>query len=635
MKSRVRKKYIGQMKDKTGAVHTERASIANIFADFYEELYAARPTPNTPITMEGEDGNIPPFTEEEFTKAMKSLKTNRCKDSAGVKAEMLKNGGSALASVLLDLYNRAITKNMELPKAWKHSVVTVLFKSGDAMLPQNYRPICIIPLLYKLFSKLLYNRLYPILDKAQCPDQAGFRHKFSTTDHMFVFTMIYEKSEEFQLNSWVAALDFKKAFDSIDQNYLWAALKEQLVPCGYIQVLQNLYKDQHAQVKTERLSRTFAIHRGTKQGDPLSSMLFNALLEKMISSVKRQIDGKKYGIQMGPSDETRMTNLRFADDVLVIGRSLSQISHMLELIYLEGKICGLQLHPDKTKIISSTNRTQGRPKSRYISIGDMRIEVLPRDSSIKYLGRQINFGTLHEDELGFRLRAGWAKFAQHKQELISRHYSLNDRLRLFESIITPTVLYGSECWTMTKVMERALQRTQRRMLRMILGHGRRRIPIETHENESAEGADVQSNASDPAKPEEADENPEEDPQEDLEPWVDWIRRVTHHVEERLAYLRIRKWIEQARLRKWKWAEKTFTSQNMERWSVIALHWNPQIHYDKPKPTARRKPMRPNMRWLDDIVKITRGSSEANCVVEEVWRCREFWTKYEGTYVKRV
>ena len=74
-------------------------------------------------------------------------------------------------------------------------------KSGDSMLPQNYRPICIIPLLYKLFSKLLYKRLYPILDKAQCADQAGFRNKFSTIDHMFVCTMVFEKSEEFQLNS--------------------------------------------------------------------------------------------------------------------------------------------------------------------------------------------------------------------------------------------------------------------------------------------------------------------------------------------------------------------------------------------------------------------------------------------------
>ena len=96
----------------------------------------------------------------------------------------------------------------------------MIYKNGDSSLPQNYRPICIIPMLCKLFSKLVYNRVYPLLDRAQCPDQAGFRHAYSTCDHMFVFTMIYEKTEEFQLNTWVAALDFKKAFDTIDQQQL-------------------------------------------------------------------------------------------------------------------------------------------------------------------------------------------------------------------------------------------------------------------------------------------------------------------------------------------------------------------------------------------------------------------------------
>ena len=134
---------------------------------------------------------------------------------------------------VLELYNTILTGNIEPPASWSHSVISVIHKSGDATQPQNYRPISIIPMLYKLFSKLLYRRLYPILDGAQCKDQAGFRKNYSTIDHTFVFSMLYEKSEEFNLNTWIAAIDFKKAFDSIDQEYLWKALKEQNVPSGY------------------------------------------------------------------------------------------------------------------------------------------------------------------------------------------------------------------------------------------------------------------------------------------------------------------------------------------------------------------------------------------------------------------
>ena len=95
--------------------------------------------------------------------------------------------------VLLELFNNVLLEKNGPPAAWKHSVISVIFKSGDPTLPQNYRPICIIPLLYKLFTKLLYKRLYPILDSAQCDHQAGFRHKFSTVDNMFTFTILQEK----------------------------------------------------------------------------------------------------------------------------------------------------------------------------------------------------------------------------------------------------------------------------------------------------------------------------------------------------------------------------------------------------------------------------------------------------------
>jgi hypothetical protein len=497
------------------------------------------------------------------------------------------------------------------------------------MLPQNYRPICIIPLLYKLFSKLLYKRLYPILDKAQCADQAGFRNKFSTVDHMFVCTMVYEKSEEFQLNSWVASLDFKKAFDSIDQRYLWRALEEQRVPKGYVDILRNLYRKQSAQVKTDKVSREFAIEKGTKQGDPLSSMLFNSLLEKMMATVKNRISDKKYGIQMGTLDSSRIANLRFADDVLLFGRSLPQVTNMLEEVYTEAQACGLQLHPEKTKIITSTGRTEGRPRSRHINVGGMKIEVLSRETAIKYLGRKVSFGEYHEDELASRIRAGWAKFAQHKQELTSKLYSLNDRLRLFTSVITPTVLYGSECWTMTKNMENALKRTQRKMLRMMLGHGRRVIRTSTIEPDSS-GEDLQSNASNTVKPE---DEPPEDPRDDLEPWVEWIKRVTHNVEERVRQLGIKSWIEEARLRKWKWAQNLYAGDYAERWATRALHWNPQVHFDRPKPAARRRPTRPNLRWIDDIVKVSREASDG--ATDEVLRRLEFWTQYQDLYVKRV
>ena len=123
--------------------------------------------------------------------------------------------------------------NATPPAEWKYTTISVIFKSGDPQLPNNYRPISIIPLLYKLFARLLYNRLEPLLDKHQTPDQAGFRRNYSTDDHLFTTTIVHERSQEWQLPLWVSAVDFKKAFDTIDHDHLWQALHNQDVPSQY------------------------------------------------------------------------------------------------------------------------------------------------------------------------------------------------------------------------------------------------------------------------------------------------------------------------------------------------------------------------------------------------------------------
>ena len=135
-------------------------------------------------------------------------------------------------------------------------------------------------------------------------------------DHLFTIVTIQEIADEWKVPVWAAAVDFRKAFDSVTHKSLWRSLSKQGVPDGYISLLDKLYTDQVGLVKTDRFSKLFSIEKGVKQGDPLSSLLFNCASEQLMRTLKSKWSGKRHGIPLKPRDEY-LTNLRFADDNLL------------------------------------------------------------------------------------------------------------------------------------------------------------------------------------------------------------------------------------------------------------------------------------------------------------------------------
>ena len=123
---------------------------------------------------------------------------------------------------------------------------------------------------------------------------------------MTAATLLWEGASEWQSPLWLVAVDFKKAFDTIGHDAIWEALQELGLPEGYIIVLKRLYKGQTGQVVADADSRTFAIKRGTKQGDPISPTIFNAVLEVVMRRLKLTWGAKRYGHRGG---------IRFTEDV--------------------------------------------------------------------------------------------------------------------------------------------------------------------------------------------------------------------------------------------------------------------------------------------------------------------------------
>ena len=88
------------------------------------------------------------------------------------------------------IFNEVLNQRECTPEAWRRITIKVIYKKGDVEGAGNYRPICTPPALYKLFSTLLYNRLYSRLDRGQPHDQGGVRRSFQTLDHLATYKIV-------------------------------------------------------------------------------------------------------------------------------------------------------------------------------------------------------------------------------------------------------------------------------------------------------------------------------------------------------------------------------------------------------------------------------------------------------------
>ncbi len=134
----------------------------------------------------------------------------------------LKLAADFIAEPLTYLFNLSIS-HCEIPKIWKSAFVSSLFKGGDPLQLNNYRPISKLCVLSKLLEKLLNEQLKTFLEinNILSPFQSGFRKQHSTvTAVMKVFSDIIDAVDCKKKNCSVLFLDLSKAFDTVDHGIL-------------------------------------------------------------------------------------------------------------------------------------------------------------------------------------------------------------------------------------------------------------------------------------------------------------------------------------------------------------------------------------------------------------------------------
>lgn len=250
---------------------------------------------------------------------------------------------------------------------------------------------------------------------------------------------------------YITLIDYKKAFDSLNHNYMYEALKVQGIPKTYRTIIEALYKETKARIKTDVIGEYFKIERGVAQGDPLSPVLFNCALEPIF----RKLDWEGKGININGK---KLSNLRFADDVILLSNSEEELKDMMEELIEKGEESGLEMSDLKT-----------------IKMGSQKfeLEIMISTSEIKtvdeatYLEQQISLTNRTEKEIEIRISKAWKKFWSLKN-IFKGPFQKSQKSEIFNMCVVPTLVYGSQTWPLSEKSISKIKTTQNAMERVIL-----------------------------------------------------------------------------------------------------------------------------------------------------------------------
>ena len=146
----------------------------------------------------------------------------------------------------------------------------------------------------KLFTSVINSRLSGYLEDYGLlgEEQAGFRSKYSTVDHIFTLKCLLDIYLSKKKKLYAAFIDYKKAFDNIWRIGLWKKLLQHNINGRILQVIRSLY----SQVKScLRMGNTesafFECNMGVRQGENLSPLLFSIYLNDMNEFISHGYNG--------------------------------------------------------------------------------------------------------------------------------------------------------------------------------------------------------------------------------------------------------------------------------------------------------------------------------------------------------
>ena len=309
----------------------------------------------------------------------------------------------------------------------------------------------------KILARVLLNRLNEHLERSEplTESQYGFRKNKGTIDVIFTAGQLQEKCQEQNVDLYMSFVDLTKAFDRVSREGLWEIIAKFGCPAKFIAMVQQFHGGMLARVQNDgEFSDPFPVTNGVKQGCVLASTLFSMMFSAMLTDASQDGD---YGIPIRYRFDGKPFNLRRLQ-----AKGADRGVRRVPLCWWHGKGCSNRRENAKRcgssiwftyDLTISINMTEvvyqpapGKPyKEPTITVKGQRLQVVDK---FTYLGSTLSRVVHIDDEVNARIAKVSAAFGRLRGSIWDRNgIRLDTKLKVYRSVVLPTLLYACETWT--------------------------------------------------------------------------------------------------------------------------------------------------------------------------------------------
>lgn len=258
-----------------------------------------------------------PFSESEIKVALFQMEKNKAAGPDRIPIEFYQTCWEFIKDDIIELFNNFHKGVLDVSRL-NYGIITLLPKVADASKIQQYRPICLLNCIYKWITKVLTLRLSPFAERLICREPTAFMKNRNIMSGVMALHEILHETKRQKRVGVVLKLDFEKAYDKVNCDFLLDCLKYRGFGgkwCGWI---NQVVKGGTVSVKlNNQLGPYFMSHKGVRQGDPLSPILFNFVADCLTRMVHQ---AQNNGLITGLAENLiprGVAILQYADDTII------------------------------------------------------------------------------------------------------------------------------------------------------------------------------------------------------------------------------------------------------------------------------------------------------------------------------